>query len=84
MRILSQKDAKVVVRNKLPAVGLIESASHPRYVSLIKTIREQFALGSEKYPDMLEKAFTLLNLYERLNPIKKNQKKKPTEQSGGL
>ena len=78
-KTLSDKEARIVVRNKLLAVGLIKSASRKRYGGLIKTIREQFALGSENYPDTLEKAFTLLNTYERLNPIKKPAKKEVSD-----
>ena len=61
--ILEEKDARVIVKNKMQGLDLIKKADRKRYGGLLTSIRDKFALGIDVYPTSLNKAYDLLESY---------------------
>ena len=56
-----RKAIKVELRKKVIATALVKRSDHKRYEGLITSLGQDYALGTNKYPDTIDKALTVLN-----------------------
>ena len=71
-----RKAIKVELRKKVIATALVKRSDHKRYEGLITSLGQDYALGTNKYPDTIDKALTVLNAFQ--NPTWTPSRNQPT------
>lgn len=62
-----RKAIKVELREKVITTALVKRADRKRYKELITSIGHDYALGTNMYPDTINKALTALNAFQSPN-----------------